>query len=247
MTDLLRPHLDSFVVVYLDDILIYSPDPSSHDRHVRAILEILRQNQLYAKESKCDFFKDRIEFLGHVITPNGVAMEPEKIAAISAWPTPSSVSDIRSFLGLAGFYRRFIPKFSDIASPLTDMLCKDTPFEWTAASQAAIDTLKEYITTAPILAIPSADPKHSWSLSTDASNFAVGGVLSQDCGHGYRPVAFRSRKMSPAERNYPVHDKEMLAIIDCIRAWRCYLQSRHVTIWTDHCSLSFFDSQPKLA
>jgi hypothetical protein len=131
--------------------------------------------------------------------------------------------------------------------PNSATLCRDKPFEWTAAAQAAFDTLKECTTTAPILAFPSADPKHRWSLSTDASNFAVGGVLSLDCDNGLRPVALRSQKIFRAERNYPVHDKEMLAIIDCMRAWRCYLQSRHVTIWTDHCSLSFFDRQAKLA
>ena len=212
-------------------------------------MDILRKHKLYAKASKCAWYQPRVEFLSHVITPEGLAMEPDKVAAIRDWPPPTNVSEFRSFLGLglAGFYRRFVKGFSIVAASLTNLLCKGVPYTWAAPQQLALANLTSLVTSAPVLAIPSSDLTHPWVLSTDASAFAIGGVLSQDSGHGLRPVAFTSRKMTPAERNYPIHDKEMLSIIHAVKTWRCYIQGRHCTIYTDHSSLSFFDKQPKLA
>ena len=245
MNDIFRPHLDHFIIVYLDDILIYSKTAEEHDHHVRTAMDILLRHQLFAKMEKCDFFSTSINFLGYIVTADGLEMEPEKVNAVKNWPPPANITELRAFLGFAAFYRRFIKGYSDICSPLTALLGKDQPYEWTAAQNAAFNALKTAVTSGPTLQIPSH--KHDFVLATDASSFAIGAVLSQDQGSGLRPVAFHSRKLNPAERNYPTHEKEMLAIIDALEYYRYYTEGRHITIYTDHASLRFFEDQPKLA
>lgn len=173
-------YLDRFVVVYLDDILVYSRSRDEHEEHLRTVLQVLRENKLYAKLNKCAFYRTEIEFLGHVISADGVYMEKNKMQDIKGWPQPKSVHEVRSFLGLAGFYRKFIKNFSQISSAMTDLLKKDSKFKWTERHQEAFESLKKAVSSAPVLIIP--DPKLPFVVSTDASGYAIGATLSQDQG-----------------------------------------------------------------
>src|SRR3954469_4175798 len=156
--------------------------------HLEQVCKTLRENKLYCKLKKCDFFKDSVEYLGHVISSQGIQVDPRKIIAIESWPAPTNVSELRSFLGLASYYRRFVEGFAHVASPLTNLLHKDVPYIWTPECQVAIDKLKTLLSSAPILR--TADPDLKFTVTTDASDFAVGAVLSQEDHEGHRPVAF---------------------------------------------------------
>jgi Reverse transcriptase (RNA-dependent DNA polymerase)/RNase H-like domain found in reverse transcriptase/Integrase zinc binding domain/Retroviral aspartyl protease/Chromo (CHRromatin Organisation MOdifier) domain len=246
MQSIFRKYLDDFVIVFLDDILIYSKTFEEHEKHVEQVLKLLRENKLYAKESKCEFFKNEVSFLGHVVGEKGISMEEHKVKAVREWPVPKDVSDVRSFLGLAGYYRRFVYKFSEIASPISELLQKDIKFQWTDKQNEAFNKLKVALTTAPVLIIPDVDLP--LTVRSDSSGFAVGATLMQDQGNGLQPCAFMSKKMLPAERNYRVHEQEMLGIICALKEWRHYLSgSKHtITIITDHHSLKHFETQPNL-
>ena len=245
MQSIFGPHLDNFVIVFLDDILIYSNSLSDHKKHLRVVLDLLRQHKLYAKESKCEFFKSSVSFLGHVVGEEGISMEEDKVKAIREWPAPTSVKGIRSFLGLAGYYRRFVKNFSKIASPLSELLHKDKPFEWKGSQQQAFDNLKLAVASGPVLIIP--DESKPYVVTTDSSGFAIGATLSQDQGHGLQPIAFMSQKMLPAEKNYPVHEQELLAVVCALKEWRHYLHGRKFTVVSDHRSLRFLPTQPHLS
>ena len=192
MNEILAPFLDDFVVVYLDDILIYSKTQEEHERHLRLVLQVLREHQLYAKASKCEFFKIEVDFLGHIVGANGVRMEPTKVDAIVKWPRPQTATHVRSFLGLANFYRRYVANYSFIAAPLTDLTAKGLKFQWGSAHERAFEELKAAVASAPVLLTP--DPAAQFVMTTDASGFAVGAVLQQeDPKTGkLRPVAFES-------------------------------------------------------
>jgi len=180
-----------------------------------------------------------------MISEQGVSVDPRKIDTIRDWPAPTNVSEIRSFLGLANYYRKFVPNFSAIASPLTALLHKDTPYQWESDQQKAFDELKTRLITTSVLLFP--DSAKPFTLTTDASDFAIGAVLSQDHGKGEQPVTYESRKLSPAERNYPVHEKELLAIVHAIKLWRHYLEGQRFTVITDHASLEFIKTQQNLS
>ncbi len=247
MNDIFRDLLDQSVIVYLDDILIYSTNEEEHRKQVRLVLERLRSAQLYAKAEKCEFHRAEIEFLGYIISPSGVNMDSKKVSAITSWPVPKSVHDIQVFLGLANFYRRFVKGFSKIALPLTALLAKNAEFIWSPSAQQAFDTLKSAFTTAPVLA--HFDPSRKIVVETDASDFAIGCILSQYDEHGIlHPVAFYSRKFTLAEINYEIYDKEMLAIVTAFREWRQYLEgSQHqIMVFTDHKNLEWFTTTKKL-
>eukprot|EP00253_Pinus_taeda_P019524 PITA_19524 len=175
MNNVFHQFLDKFVLIFIDDTLIYSRSQEEHEKHLRMVLQTLREHQLYAKFSKCDFFKEEIQYLGHVITKEGIAVDPEKIKTIMEWPIPKDVADIRSFMGLAGYYRRFVEGFSRIAYPITSLKKKGKIFKWTSECQQSFDRLKHLLTTAPILSI--ADPNKDYMVCTDASKEGVGGVL----------------------------------------------------------------------
>src|SRR6202048_1493023 len=245
MQQTLRKFLDDFVIVFIDDILIYSKTLEDHYKHLRLVLQVLRDKQLYAKLSKCDFFQSEIGFLGHVINQYGIKMEPSKVDAVQKWPVPKNVHELRSFLGLAGYYRRFVKDFSLIASPLTFLLHKDNKFEWTDVQESAFQQSKLAVCGAPVLIIPN--PKLQYTIVTDASGFAIGAALCQDHGNGLQPCAFLSRKMNDHERNYAVHEQELLAIVHALREWRHYLLGNRITIITDHRSLQYFSTQDKLS
>src|SRR3954463_7821405 len=194
--------------------------------------------------TKCEFFKESVEYLGHVISKEGIATDPKKVEIIKTWPKPNNLKELQSFLGLCNYYRRFIADYSKISSPLTNLTHKDTPFQWTTQHTEAFETLKEHLSNSPVLCIP--DPNLPFTVTTDTSDFAVGAVLTQDQGHGSQPVAFISRKMNPHERNYAAHEKETLAIMHALKKWRCYLEGRHFIVYSDHATLQHFQGQPDL-
>ena len=246
--------LNKFILVFLDDILIYSTTLEEHERHLRAALDNLRAKKLHAKLSKCSFFRAEVEFLGHYVGRAGVRMVEGKVDAVRAWPTPKKQKDVEQFIGLAGYYRRFIANFANIASPLTQLcgtLKKERggsaarappqkSFIWGDEQQRAFEQLKEAVCSAPCLAMP--DPARDFIVHTDASGHATGAVLMQQFDEGLRPIAFLSKKMKPAERNYPIYEQELLAILNALRAWRHYLGGRHFTVWTDHQSLQYVEA-----
>jgi hypothetical protein len=247
--------VDVTCIVYLDDILIYSDDPTAHRRHVAEVLERLRKHGLYAKLSKCKFNAEEVDFLGFVLGPDGIAMEHSRVQTIQDWPEPCTFREVQVFLGFANFYRRFIASYSKIAAPLTSMLKgsvngrKSGPYDMTPDSRKAFRDLKKAFSTAPFL--QHFDPEKPIRLETDASGFAIAGILSQQSktdGH-WHPVAFWSRKMIPAERNYETHDQELLAIVKSFRHWRHYLEgSRHpVVVMSDHANLRYFMTTKELS
>lgn len=241
MNDLFKPYLDVFVIVYLDDILIFSKTLNEHKEHVKKVLEILRKNELYAKKEKCEMFRTEVSFLGHRVSGNGIGMEQEKINAVLKWPEPKNVNEIQQFLGLAGYYRRYIKNFSGIVSPISELLSNKITFKWTERQQHAFEQLKQAMVSAPVLALP--DPSLPYTVKCDASGYAIGAELSQNG----KPIAYLSHKLTPAEKNYPTHEKEQLAIITALREWRHYLLGTHIKIETDHMSLKYLQTQPNLS
>ena len=211
MNRIFRPYLDKFVVVFIDDILIYSMDEEKHKEHLRIVLQVLKEHKLYAKLSKCDFWLREVKFLGHVVSAEGVIVDPGKIEAVLNWERPQSVTEIRSFLGLADYYRRFIKGFSQIAMPLTNLTKKNQPYVWSEECEAAFQDLKTKLTTAPVLVIP--DPTQTFTLYTDASKKGLGCVLMQDD----KVIAYASRQLKPHEGNYPTHDLELAAIVFALK------------------------------
>ncbi len=245
MQSIFMEYLDKFVIIFLDDILIFSKTRELHEQHVRQVLDILRQHKLYAKLSKCEFYQTSISFLGHRITQQGISMEVDKVNAIHTWPVPTNVRELRSFLGLAGYYRRFVQNFSKIAIPLTELLHSSTVWVWGDRQQVAFEQLKLAVSTAPVLIIP--DPNKQFTVLTDASGYAVGAALCQDHGKGLQPCAYLSHKLNTAEQNYPVHEQELLAIIHALREWRHHLMGNKFIIRTDHKSLQYLQTQDKLS
>ncbi len=245
MNNIFRPYLDKFVVVFLDDILIYSRTLAEHRKHVRLVLDSLREHQLYAKLKKCSFFQEHVEFLGHRIDRDGVHMMEDKVRAIREWPTPKNVDDVRRFLGLAGYYRKFVKDYSILASPLSDLLKKDTPFQWSEQRDKAFQSLIDAITTAPTLVLP--DPKLPYVITADACGFGIGASLMQDQGRGLQPIAFMSKKLSPAELRYENHERELLALYRTLKEWRHYLYGSQFTLKTDHRNLVWLSKQKYLS
>lgn len=247
MHDIFRPYLDDFIVIYLDDILVFSKTKEDHIQHLRTVLEVLRKHQLYAKLSKCDFLKTEVDFLGHVVTPEGIKMDPKKLTAIQDWPQPTNLKEVQSFLGLVNYYRRFIRNHAELCAPLTDLTRKEQPFTWTQQQQAAFDTLKQKLTSDPVIAIPDPSKPFTVKVTTDASSFAVGAVLTQIQDDVEKPIAFESRKLTDAETRYATHERELLAIIQALQTWRCYLSGRPFKVSTDHQPLKHLHTQPHLS
>lgn len=247
MNDIFRHHLDKFIIIYLDDILVYSKTLDEHVEHLRLVLKLLRQHQLYVKMSKCAFGQSSLPFLGHVLGSDGIRVDPAKTSAVKNWPTPQNAHDIRSFLGLCNYYRRFISGFSKLATPLTDLTGKRVQFTWGDTQQQAFDALKKALTTAPVLSAPDFSvPFNVTTLTTDASDYAIGAVLTQGEKSDLRTIAYLSRKLNPAECNYPVHERELLAIIYALKQWRHYLLGHPFQIQTDHHGLQHIQSTPGL-
>lgn len=241
MNKLFHPYLDKFVVVYLDDIVIYSKTMEEHVAHLKQVFQVLRENELYVKLEKCSFAQEEVEFLGHKIKDGKLLMDGAKIKAIQEWETPTKVTELRSFLGLVNYYRRFIKGYSAKAAPLTDLLKKNKAWTWDDKCQAAFEELKMAVMEEPVLRLP--DVTEPFELHTDASDYAIGGVLMQE-GH---PIAFESRKLNDAEKKYTVQEKEMTAVVHCLRVWRHYLLGSRFVIKTDNVATSYFQTQKKLS
>ncbi|GAU51374.1 hypothetical protein TSUD_413070 [Trifolium subterraneum] len=240
MNIIFQPYLDKFVVIFIDDILIYSKDPQEHAEHLRIVLNILREKQLYAKLSKCEFWLSEVKFLGHVISKGGVSVDPSKVEAVLNWERPRTVSEVRSFLGLAGYYRRFILGFSEIALPLTRLTRKGAAFVWNELCENSFNLLKQKLTSAPVLVIP--DPDKKYVVYCDASNKGLGCVLMQEGA----VVAYASRQLKPHEENYPTHDLELAAIIFALKIWRHHLYGVQFALYSDHKSFRYLFDQKEL-
>ncbi|KAH0604494.1 uncharacterized protein H6S33_006871, partial [Morchella sextelata] len=211
INDILRPYLDQFVTAYLDDILIYSETLSEYKDHVQKVLKVLDENHVHLKPEKCEFMVQETKYLGLILTPDGNRMDPKKVVDVLEWSTPRNLHDVQVFLGFANFYRRFILKYSKIVAPLTALTKKNIKFEWTDERDEAFQTLKKMFTTAPILM--HFDPDRKIVVETDASDYISAGILSQRDDEGIlHPVAFFSKKHCPAECNYEIYDKELLAV-----------------------------------
>ena len=202
MNRVFHPYLDKFVIVFIDDILIYSRDNDEHAAHLRIVLQTLRERQLYAKFSKCEFWLQEVVFLGHVVSRTGIYVDPKKVEAILQWEQPKTVTEIRSFLGLAGYYRRFVQGFSLIAAPLTHLTRKGVKFVWDDVCENRFQELKNRLTSAPVLTLPVNGK--GFVVYSDASKLGLGCVLMQD----EKVVAYASRQLKRHEANYPTHDLE---------------------------------------
>ncbi|GJV95731.1 DNA/RNA polymerases superfamily protein [Tanacetum coccineum] len=240
MNRIFHEYLDKFVIVFIDDILVYSKSEEEHERHLRIVLEILRQKKLYAKFSKCEFWLQQVAFLGHIVSADGIIMDPSKVEAITKWPRPTTVTEVRSFLGLAGYYRRFVEGFSRLALPLTQLMRKGEKFVWTDERQESFEELKRRLVSAPILTLPSGSG--GFQIYSDASKKGLGCVLMQ---HG-KVIAYASRQLKPYEVNYPTHDLELAAVVFALKIWRHYLYGEACDIFTDHKSLKYIFTQREL-
>jgi hypothetical protein len=237
MNSVFMTELDKFVVVFIDDILVYSKNEEEHAEHLRIVLQCLRDHKLYAKFSKCEFWLDSVKFLGHTISNEGISVDPSKVQEVMEWRLPKSVHQIRSFLGLAGYYCHFVPDFSRIAKPMTKLLKKGVKFVWDEKCENAFQTLKRYLTSAPVLAQP--DNSKPYEVYCDALGTGLGCVLMQE----NRLIAYASRALHTHEKNYPTHDLELAAVVHALKIWRHYLMGTRCNIYTDHKSLKYIFTQ----
>ncbi|KAF7783141.1 hypothetical protein Agabi119p4_2517 [Agaricus bisporus var. burnettii] len=235
------------VAVFIDDILIGMDNEEEHDKVVEEVLQRLMDNDLFAKPEKCEWKRSEMGFLGCIIGRNGIKMEERKVKDVVEWPTPKCVKDVQRFLGLANYYRRFIEKFASIAKPLHALTKKDKKWSWGDEEEKAFGALKAKFTSHPILVAPELDKE--LKVESDASAYATGGELSMKCEDGkWRPVAYISKSMTETERNYDIHDREMLGIMRCLEEWRHFLEgAKHkFEIWTDHRNLEYFAKAQQL-
>ncbi|KAJ0521711.1 putative nucleotidyltransferase, Ribonuclease H [Helianthus annuus] len=240
MNRVCKPYLDKFVIVFIDDILIYSKSQEEHEQHLRLILELLRKKQLYAKFSKCDFWLREVHFLGHVVNKDGIHVDLSKVESIKNWPAPCTPIEIRQFLGLAGYYRRFIKDFPKIAQPLTSLTQKGVTYRWGDAQESAFQHLKDRLCSAPILSLPEGTD--DFVVYYDTSIQGLGCVLMQRD----KVIAYASRQLKVHERNYTTHDLELGAVVFALKVWRHYMYGTKCTIYTNHRSLEHIFKQKGL-
>ncbi|GJX40805.1 putative reverse transcriptase domain-containing protein [Tanacetum coccineum] len=240
MNRVCKPYLDKFVIVFIDDILIYSKSKKEHEEHLRQILKLLKKEELYAKFSKCEFWISRVQFLGHVIDCRGIHVDPAKIESIKDWASPKTPTEIRQFLGLAGYYRRFIEGFSKIAKSMTKLTQKGVKFDWGDKQEAAFQLLKQKLCSAPILALPEGS--EDFIAYCDASKKGLGAVLMQR----EKVISYASRQLKIHEKNYTTHDLELGAVVFALKIWRHYLYGTKCTVFTDHKSLQHILDQKEL-
>ena len=231
----------AYTGVFFDDIIIHSNSLEEHKEHLRAVFEELRANSLFVNEKKSEFFMHKIKYLGHIISKDGIRMDPEKLRVINEWPIPKNLHEVRSFLGMCSYYRRFIEKFSILAGPLHDLTKKKVQFKWTAKENEAFETLKAKLLAQPVLILPNL--KMTFEVHCDASGESIGAVLSQE-GH---PVAYESRRLHEQERSLGVYEKELLAVLHALDSWKHYLLGTAFVIHTDHQSIKYFMTQTKLS
>jgi len=235
MNNIFSNLLDVCVMIYQDDILIYSNNMSEHHWHMKEVLKHLRKAGLYAKAKKCEFHSESVEYLGYILSPSGLTMSDDKVKIIQDWPEPKKVKDIQSFLGFTNFYRQFIFNYLDIVIPLTCLTWKVIPWKFNSSCVDAFNSLKKAFTSAPILThwIPDAQ----LIVETDASDYALAAILSVvNKDNEVYPVAFHSRTFTVVELNYDTHDKELLAIFEAFKIWRHYLEgpAYSINVVTDY-------------
>nr|GFA40688.1 putative reverse transcriptase domain-containing protein [Tanacetum cinerariifolium] len=240
MNRIFHEYLDKFVIVFIDDILVFSKSKEEHEDHLRTVLQTLRQEKLYAKFSKCEFWLSSVAFLGHIVSVEGITMDPAKVEAITTWPRPTSMIEVRSFLGLAGYYRRFVEGFSRLALPLTKLMREGEKFVWNEEREKRFEEIKQRLVSAPVLTLPSG--LGGFQIYSDASKKGLGCVLMQ---HG-KVIAYASRQLKPYEVNYPTHDLELAAVVFALKIWRHYLYGKSCDVFTDHKSLKYLFTQRDL-
>ena len=246
INDTLREYLDNFVVAYLDDILVYTTGTlKDHIAHVSKVLDKLKDRELKIKPEKCDFHKTSVTFLGFIVGRQGIQLDPSKVDSIRTWPTPKTVKDVQAFLGLTNYNRKFVENYSKLALPLTELTKKDKPFTWAKPQQAAFEALKRANEDSPVLRMFT--PTQALHIETDASDRAIGACATQFFNGKRHPIAYYSRKMSPAEENYDIHDKELLAVVSALQHWRVYCEGApELTVYTDHKNLLHFTTTKQL-
>jgi hypothetical protein len=239
MNHVFNKQLRKYLLVFFDDLLIYNKTWEEHLKHVDEILSIMEKQSLYAKESKCEIGMTKVLYLGHIIGAKGVQVHQEKIQAIIDWPTPKTLTELKSFLGICNYYRKFVKGFSQLCAPLTDLTRKGA-FEWSDEAQSTFDKMKKVMSTCPVLSLP--DFSQPFILECDASGEGVGAVLMQN----RHPIAYESRKLRGPELLYTIYDKEMLAIMHALAKFRQYLVGAKFVVRTDHNSLKYFLAQKDL-
>ena len=242
MNEVFKKEINSFVLVYLNDILIYSRSIEEHWGHLQHALDKLRRARLYGRLHKCEFLKDKVDYLGFEVGHDGICTSLENVRAILDWPRPQSVHDVRSFLGLASYYRKFIKGFNQLAKPMTGLMRDKIAWSWGDAQEKSFVALKVAIATAPVLRLP--DFERQFIITTDASDVAIGAILEQDFGSGLQPIAFSSRKLNSTEIRYSAYERELLGIVWAIGQWKHYFQGSHpIVIQTDHAPLRHLPNQ----
>ncbi|GJX81075.1 putative reverse transcriptase domain-containing protein [Tanacetum coccineum] len=240
MNRVCKPYLDKFVIVFIDDILIYSKNKEEHEEHLKLILELLKKEELYAKFSMCEFWIPKVQFLGHVINSKSIHVDPSKIKSIKDWASPKSPTEICQFSGLAGYYRRFIEGFSKIAKSMTKLTQKNVKFDWGEKEEAEFQLIKQKLCSAPILALPKGSK--NFIVYCDTSHKDLGIVLMQN----EKVIAYASRQLKIHEKNYTTHDLELGAVVFALKMWRRYLYGTRCTVFTDHKSLQHILDQKEL-
>jgi hypothetical protein len=241
MNNIFSQYLDKFVLVFIDEILLYSKTEEEHEENLRIGLQTLRKHKLYAKFDKCDFYQKKIQYLGHAISAEGIAVDPEKIRAIMEWLIPKDMGDIQSFMGITGYYRKFIEGFSKISYPITSLQKKGTKLKWSQKCQDSFNKLKGLLMTSPILKV--ADLDKDFTICVDASKEGLDGVLTQE---GI-VICYESQKLKEHERNYMTHDLDLAALIHTLKMWRHYIMGRRFLLLDDNNGVKFLFSQPDLS
>jgi len=231
MNQVFRPYLDMFVIVFIDDILVYSCSEDEHFDYLWTVLQTLRDHKFFANFSKCEFWLRLVAFLSHIISFEGIRVNPQKTEAVRNWPRPISLTDIWSFLGLAGYYRHFVEGFSFIVSPMTQLTQKKVKFLWFKSCEKSFQELKTRLTSAPVLTLPYG--VDGFMVYCDASRVGLGCVLMQKG----KVIAYAFRQLKPHEKNYPTHDFELAVVMFAFKIWRHYFYGVHVDVFTDHKSL----------
>ncbi|GKC74984.1 putative reverse transcriptase domain-containing protein [Tanacetum coccineum] len=240
MNRVYKPYLDKFVIVFIDDILIYSKSKEEHVEHLKLILELLKKEELYTKFLKCDFWLSKVQFHGHIINSEGIHVDPAKIESIKDWALPKTLTEIRQFLGLASYYQQFIKGFSKIAKPMMKLTQKNAKFDWSEKVDAAFKLLKQKLCSAPILLLPKGS--EDFVVYCDASRKGLGAVLMQR----EKVIGYASRQLKIHEKNYTTHDLELRAVVFALKMWRHYFFGTKCVVFTDHKSLQHILDQKEL-
>jgi hypothetical protein len=248
MNRIFEGYIDVFVMIYMDDVLIFSKDADEHLKHLDKVLERLAQFEFKVRLDKCFWGKLELEFLGHLLSGRGIAPSPAKVKVVAEWQRPKNLDELRVFLGFTNYYRKFVHRFSKIALPLNKLTKKGVDYKWTPECEEAFRTLRSALTLSPVLILPKTCPTTRFVVSTDSSGFAVSGILLQDQGNGLQPIEYYAKSMNAAEVRYPVHEQELFAVVSALRHWRHYLDGCECfLVATDHDTLKHFMTQKEMS